>query len=223
MIWPFSQPKEPTVAAYLASKPSQRREAKEIRELPIVLLDAETTGFKIGVDRLLTLGIIRVQAQQILVESARSWTVYQEKPILNEAVKVHGILPSDTNNGRPEKEVMLEFLSELQDAIIVGHHIGFDTAVLNEASKRHFRISIKNRVVDTAHLAMQELTAFKRTGYVNQRPPTLEELCTHLKMPILERHTALGDAYTTGLLFLNLCARISRRLGRPVQLRDLPR
>ncbi|MDQ8181029.1 3'-5' exonuclease [Pelagicoccus sp. SDUM812005] len=222
MIWPFSRPKDPVALRYLSCKPDQRREKREIRELPIVVLDAETTGFRVGFDRLLTLGLLKIEKLQIAIDSARSWTIYRETSVINEAVQVHGILPSESRNGIPEREVLAEFFEELQDAIIVGHHINFDIAMLSEASKRHFRIPLKNRVVDTGHLAMQELATFKRTGYPNQRPPSLDELCLHLNIPSLERHTALGDAYTTGLLFLNLCARLSRRLDRPVQLGDLP-
>jgi DNA polymerase-3 subunit epsilon len=94
--------------------------------------------------------------------------------------------------------------------------------MLNAALKRHFHISLRNPVLDTARLAMSAVEAFARTGYPGQREPTLDEVCVQCGISPLDRHTAEGDTFTTATLFLALCARRQRQLGRPLRANDLP-
>ena len=184
-----------------------------MRAALVVVLDA---------DRVLSLASIEVARREIRVATARSWLIYQSEAPVNEATKVHGILPSDTALGLPEKEVVAEFLALLGGHLVVGHHIKFDAGMLDRAMRRHFNVRMKSRILDTALLAMQELSAFHRTGYRNQRPPSLEDVCATLNIPMMERHTAAGDTFTTAVVFLTLCAKLRKRLGRPVRFEDLP-
>ncbi|MDQ8202868.1 3'-5' exonuclease [Pelagicoccus sp. SDUM812003] len=222
MIWPFSQDTDPVASAYRQACKQRPEKDIDVADLTVVALDAETTGFKIGVDRLLSLATIEIRQREVHVASARNWLIYQKDAPINEAIEVHGILPSDTAEGRPEKEVIGELLGLIGNSVIIGHHIRFDMEMLNEAARRHFKVKLKNRVIDTASLAQQELPAFHRTGYANQPPPKLEEVCSNLGLDMIDRHTALGDTFTTALIFLTLCARIRQRLGRPVRFADLP-
>lgn len=222
MNLPFFTKLEPVAASYKAAGKTKLPKHLDVADLTIIALDAETTGFQIGIDRILSLAAIEIRNRQVHVSSAKHWLVYQAKAPVNEAMEVHGILPSETAEGRPEKEVLAELLPMLGNKLIVGHHIAFDVAVLNEAAKRHYRVRLKNRVLDTALLARQEINAFHKTGYANQPPPKLEEVCTALGIEMMDRHTASGDTFTTALVFLTLCARIRRRLGRPVRFSDLP-
>ncbi|MGH8021321.1 MAG: hypothetical protein ACREIA_24175 [Opitutaceae bacterium] len=83
------------------------------------------------------------------------------------------------------------------------------------------RTGLRNPLVDTARLAMAELEAFRKTAYPGQRPPSLDEVCSSLGLPMHDRHTASGDTFTTAQVFLLLAARARRRLGRPLRLKDL--
>jgi len=223
MRWYRSKvPKDPVAEAYLNENRQRPKPDVRISDNTIVVLDAETTGLDIETDRLLSLATVEICHDEIQINSMREWLIYQPNAKWNKAVEVHGILPSETAQGRPESEVLREVLPLFKNHLIVGHHIAFDAAMLNRAAKRHLDIELKNRVIDTAQLAMQELSAFRRTGYPNQRPPSLDEVCVQLGVETMDRHTAYGDAFTTAEVFLVLCARMRQRLGRSIQLRDLP-
>lgn len=222
MIWPFKKNLEPVANRYLASCRSHPAKGLDVADMTVLVIDAETTGFSLDNDRLLSLATIEVTHREIHVASARNSIIYQDKAPVNEAMKVHGILPSDTASGRPEKEVLGEFLEQLGSRLIVGHHIKFDAGMLNAACKRHYKVRLKSRILDTAMMAMKVLPAFHKTGYANQRPPSLEDVCTTLNLPMMDRHTALGDTFTTAAVFLALCARLRKRLNRPVRFEDLP-
>ncbi len=212
----------PLIAAYQDSIQAKIPLRTSIEELRFLVIDAEATGFKLGKDRLLSLAASEVSGGQLHLARSWSWMVYQPSVALNEAMMVHGILPSETAAGLPEAKVLEEFIPHLHNTIIVGHHIGFDAALLDEALQRHFQTRLLNPLLDTALMAMDELEAFRRTGYANQRPPSLDEVCSHLGIETFERHTAEGDTFTTAELFLLLCARLRRRIGQPLKAQDLP-
>ena len=94
--------------------------------------------------------------------------------------------------------------------------------MIGAAVRRHFQFRFHTQFVDTGYIAMGQIDAFRQTGYANQQPPTLDELCVNLGVEMVDRHTASGDAYTTAEVFLFFCARMRQRLGRPLLLGDLP-
>ena len=221
MNW-FRRHRDPLAQAYRDATPRRPARRQAWMELTFLVLDAETTGFKVGQDRMLSLATMPIRHGDLHVGEAADWVVFQSSAPVNAASSVHGILPSETVAGTAERAVLAALLPRLHGAVVVGHHIGFDAAILDEALRRHFGTGLRNPLLDTAALAMATLDAFARTAYPGQRPPTLEELCSHCGITPLDRHTAAGDAFTTAELFLLLCARLRRRLDRPLQARDLP-
>ncbi len=222
MIWPFRISHEnPVVRQYLAG--TRRRWASDtpLGSLPLVAIDLETSGFRVGMDLILSVGTVAFTPEGIQVSKISNWIVRHGHPPINEATAIHGILPSQSEAGEPEAEILTSLLPILEDAILVGHHVAFDVAMLDNSLRRAFGIRLLNRNIDTAHLAMATLDAFHQSGYSNQRPPTLDEVCTKLGVPMMERHTAAGDAFTTAELFLVLCAKLRQRLGRELTLGDV--
>jgi DNA polymerase III subunit epsilon len=219
--WFQRKPVPAFVAAYRAKTPGKLNRKAAIEDLTFIALDAETSGFDPAKDHLLSIGIIPIRAGRLEVSARRSWLVQQAATPNNEAVKIHGIAPGESAGGTPEVEVLTELLPLLSGAVIVGHHIGFDAAIIGAALRRHFGVRLRNRLIDTAMVAMRHVDAFHRTGYANQRPPGLDEICQHAGLPVVGRHTASGDAFTTGQLFLWLCSRQRVRAGRPLLAGDV--
>jgi DNA polymerase-3 subunit epsilon len=212
----------PFARAYCEGTEKRVARKTPVDELNFVVLDAETTGFDPVKNRILSLATLPVRAGVLQVSGLRSWLVFQPAAPLTEAVQVHGILPADTKSGEPEPVMLEQVLPMLTGAVLVGHHLGFDVAMLNAALHRHFKLRLRNPLLDTAHLAMHALDAFRKTGYAGQRVPSLDEVCLHCDVTPVERHTAPGDTFTTAELLLVLCARYERQLGRPLVAGDLP-
>jgi len=222
-LWPFStRHADPALRAYAEATPRRPRLRTALTEVRFVVLDAETTGFDVARDRMLSLAALPVHGSKVALNALRSWTIRQAATAVTAAVAVHGILPNETAQGTGEREVLAELLPMLHGAVLVGHHVRFDAGMLHAALQRHFGAGLRNPLVDTAHLAMGTLEAFRKTGYVNQRPPTLEEVCAHCEIEPVERHTAAGDTFTTAEVFLLLLARLRRMVpNRPLRLGDL--
>ena len=228
MISFFRKPGNEVCQQYLTEtrrKLPRKTPAKTIR---FVALDTETSGLLPNKDRILSIALFNITDGQIDVASSRKWIVFQPDTGATSATAIHGILPCETREGTAEKEVLKELLPLLSGAILVGHHIRFDAAILNNALLRHLKIRMHNPLIDTAILAMNTLIPFHRSGYANQHPPSLEDVCAHLNLPVIARHTAEGDAFLSAEIFVMLCGRIRKRLSRrrihprDLQLRDLP-
>jgi len=220
--WWRRTPVDPVVAAYVEATPRRIADKTPLADPRFVALDAETTGCDPTKDRMLSLALIEVQAGRIQIAKSAAWVIFQQAAPMTQAVSVHGILPAETKAGLPEVEVLRELLPHLSGAILVGHHVNFDAAMLTSALQRNFRTSLQNPLLDTAKLAMETLDAFAKTGYLGQRAPSSDEVCAQSGIAPVERHTAEGDAFTTAMVFISLCARLQRRLERPLRAADLP-
>lgn len=223
MIPFFRKPANPVCQHYRAATKTRRAGKTPFLEVRFVALDIETSGFKVGQDRILSVALFEILNGQIDVGRHRKWIVFQPGAMPNASTAIHGILPCETRAGQSEANVLAELLPLLAGAVVVGHHVGFDAAMLNEAMMRNLKIKFINPVCDTAYMAMREMIPFHRTGYGNQRPPSLDEVCAQLDLPVVARHTAEGDAFVAAEVFLLLCGKIRRRRAkRPLHLRDLP-
>ncbi|GAB5559519.1 MAG: hypothetical protein SynsKO_11660 [Synoicihabitans sp.] len=223
MIFNFGKraPNSAEAKHYLALTTRKPSRKAALAESPIVALDAETSGLDAANDHILSIGIVPLRGDRIEIAGRRTWLVKQSDSPNNEAVKIHGIAPGESAQGEEEADVMRELLEVLAGKIVVGHHIGFDARVLGIAMRRHFGVKFRNPLIDTGIMAMRHLDAFHKSGYANQRPPTLEELCSHARLPITGRHTASGDAFTTAQVFLWLCGRMRIRFKRELVAGDL--
>jgi DNA polymerase-3 subunit epsilon len=223
MSWFFTRKKrEPFIEAYNEATPKTLGGKTPISEIRFVALDAETTGFDIAKDRMLSLALVEVKEGRLELRSSVKWLIYQSPSAMTSAVSVHGILPAETATGRQEAKVMRDLLPLIQGAVLVGHHVAFDTAMITAALKRHYGVSVRNPLLDTANLAMTAVDAFAKTGYQGQRAPSLDEVCAQCGIMPIERHTAEGDAFTTAMLFLTLCVRLQKNFGRPLRAGDMP-
>ncbi|NJC27406.1 3'-5' exonuclease [Neolewinella antarctica] len=187
----------------------------------ICVVDAETTGLDVKKDRLLSLAGLPVTDRTIFVR--QQFEAYLPTPpdqLDHRAVAIHGIIP---NSGRyvydSEAELLRRFVKFIgADGIIVGHHIGFDVEIINRALIRAGAGPLRNRVIDTGQLAQRVQPA----GYWT--PPEtfgLDSLARRYNIPLSDRHTALGDAYITAVLWLKLTGRLGDRVGRALLVEDL--
>jgi DNA polymerase-3 subunit epsilon len=117
------------------------------------------------------------------------------------AVTVHGITQQQSMGGIDEPEALLRFLDYLGDAVIIGHHIGFDITVMSRAVERNFGFALKNRSIDTMAIALllhQDGVLDDPGGF------SLDDLLSLFGIAPHDRHTAAGDAYLTAQVLQRL-------------------
>lgn len=162
-----------------------------------VVFDCETTGLDYKSDRILSIGAVSIQHNEIIVNDYLE--VFLQQDIFKaETVPIHGILREGKEEKIVEAEAVIRFLEFVKDATLVGHHVDFDIEMINQCLDRLDVGKLKNQSMDTDIM-------YQKLKYLPYEEHTsLDELCTIYKIKKSDRHTASGDAFITALLFLKL-------------------
>jgi DNA polymerase-3 subunit epsilon len=174
-------------------------DAKVDKNMPqrFVVFDTETTGLDVRRDVILSIGAVAIYGNSIVVKDYLE--IFLDQNVFKtESVPIHGILKEGKEEKQTERDAVSQFLDYIKDAILVGHHVRFDIKMINTALQRMGLGKLKNRSMDT------DLMYQKFKGLQAEQRVSLDELCRVFKVPKSDRHTAVGDAFITALVFLRL-------------------
>lgn len=195
------------------SKLFTTRAKKTLETTRFVVFDTETTGLNLNEDRILSIGAISLMGNTIDV--AHSFEVYIKQELFNaETVEIHGILKSGNIKKIEEQKAIIKFLDYIKNSVLVAHHTAFDVTMFNQCLKRMGLPKLKNKTLDTGHL-------FKKTNKCKNidKHYSLDDLTDIFNIKKHDRHTASGDAYITGLLFLKIISTLKNE--RDISLNSL--
>ena len=190
----------------------KQKNPDDLNTTRFVVFDTETTGLNPTTDRILSIGAIAIQGN--VLDVSDSFEMYLKQDTFNaDTVEIHGILKEGSITKYDEKEAIIQFLNYIKDAVLVAHHAAFDIAMINESLNRLDLPKLKNKSLDTG-------TLFKKTSlHKTEKHYALDELSDIFKIKKHDRHTASGDAYITGLIFLKIISNL--KSIRNITLKDL--
>ena len=172
--------------------------------LDAVVIDSETTGLDPAKARIVDLAAVRLAGGKLDVSASFQGLVQPSEPIPPAATAIHGIDDAAVAAAPPFAEIWREWQSYIGDAVVVGHAIGFDLAVLK-------------RECDLAGLPWRRPRSLctqllGRVVAPNLAGHSLEQLGAWLGIgDPAGRHSALGDAAYTAKIFLALLPRLRER------------
>lgn len=185
--------------------------SKKIEDTRFVIFDTETTGLDISLDRILSIGAVRVINNTIDV--AESFEIYlKQDKFKATSVEIHGILREGSLSKISEEKAIELFVNYIGNSVLIAHHAAFDINMINIALKRMNLPKLKNKSIDTGILYKK--LAGKKDLHFN-----LDVLCKEFNIPKHDRHTASGDAYITALLFLKIISKLKKE--RTIHYSDL--
>ncbi len=173
-----------------------------------VVFDTETTGLDSKRHQLLSIGAVKIIAGAIAGNQYLERYFHVSEQYEYPSVLIHGILK--TTGETKTIEGIRDFLQFAGTSVLVGHHVGFDTAMINAVLKKTIGKTLKNKMIDTAHLA-NRITVLENYSYLKPEVESLDALCAQYNIVMHDRHTAAGDAFLTAILFLKLTARLKKR------------
>lgn len=190
-----------THSTYHESQLVKSRGSTPLEILPFTVLDTETTGFDVKEDSIISIGVVRIENEEIIIKKSHEWNFNFDSGIDKEHISIHQITPN--HQQLSAKEQLSEFLDFIGNSILVGHNVSFDISMLNEAVKQHFGFRLLNATLDTAKLAIR---LDHGTGERNYKANEygLDALCKRFNILPHDRHHAAGDAFITALLLLKL-------------------
>ena len=164
--------------------------------LDAIVLDTETTGLDTRRARIVQIGAVRIATGRVCENESFVTLVNPGEPIPAVATGIHGI--GDTHvAGAPRFAEAYASLREFAgDAMLIGHAIAFDVAILSAECTRAGIAFIPPPTLDTALLA----------EIANPGLPAndIEAIAAWLGIQVVGRHTASGDALTTARIFMEL-------------------
>ncbi|MBW2177985.1 MAG: hypothetical protein JRH03_13745 [Deltaproteobacteria bacterium] len=166
-----------------------------LADLPFTVFDTETTGLNPGVDRIISIGAVRIVKLRMLKEERFDALVNPERDIPAETTKIHGI-KTDMVRFKPGIDKVLPMFHQfVTDTILVAHNAAFDMRML-QTCEAQTGIKFINPVLDT--LLLSDVI------HPEHKSHNLSDIAGRLGVEVLGRHTAIGDATTTAILFLKM-------------------
>jgi DNA polymerase-3 subunit epsilon len=174
----------------------------DLRALAFTVLDTETTGLDPrGGDAIVSVGAVRVDRSRVREDDVLDRLVDPARPIPAVATAVHGIT-DDMVAGRSSLATVLVDLSRFsEDTVLVGHDIAFDLAFLRPAEAAA-GVALPGRVLDILLLSAVLHPAEGENH-------SLDALARRYGVPVIGRHTALGDALVTAEILVHMISQLA--------------
>ncbi|MGM0913208.1 MAG: 3'-5' exonuclease [Pseudomonadota bacterium] len=167
----------------------------------MVVIDTETTGLDTRSAELVSIAAVRVRGDRILTSESLDLRLRRPDTLTGDSIRIHGLRGVDLDNGESIDAALARLVDFVGNRPLVGWHLGFDLAILNRELRPRFGFELPNATVDVAQLWRRRL--WRRHPEVDSLP-RFEAVAERLGVPVMGRHTALGDAVTTALMFLRL-------------------
>jgi DNA polymerase III subunit epsilon len=176
---------------------------RRLADLAYTVFDTETTGLDPAAgDEIISVGAVRIVNGRLLQGETFDTLVDPQRSLSESSVAVHGIT-ADLLQGHPTIErVLPRFHRFVEDTVLVGHNAAFDMRFL-QLKEAQTGIRFDQPLLDTLLLSAIVHPAQDSHG--------LEETAARLGVPVIGRHTALGDALVTANVFLRLLPLLAAR------------
>jgi DNA polymerase-3 subunit epsilon len=174
-----------------------------LEEATFVVTDTETTGTRVGEDRLIEIGAVKVRGGEI-VGTFQS-LIDPQRHVPRRITRITGLSTASVFGEPPAKAVLPGFLDFLGDGVLVAHNLPFDLRFLQSELDRAGLPPIENDAVCTLRLARRLLPSLPSRG--------LTALAAHFGIANNARHRALGDAEATAEVLGHFLERLQSGFG----------
>ena len=201
-ILPPSRPEFYDFNLFNQSGQTKELDNRKLTELSYTIFDTETTGLDPrGGDQIISIGAVRIINGRLLRDELFDQLIDPKRSLPLESIKIHGIQP-EMLKGQPSIEQALPLFHRfVGDCILVAHNAAFDMRML-QINEANTGIKFINPVLDTMLLSAVIHPA--------QESHDIEAIAKRLGINIMGRHTALGDAVTTGEMFLKIISLLGK-------------
>ena len=172
----------------------------EKRTPRFVVLSTETTGLNPDKDVILSFGAVAVLNNSIVISDCFEVILLQYKFLHDNGLSNEFIVESKQPK-LGEREAIQAFIEYIGNAVLVGHRIHFDVAMINEALEKLDCGRLKNEALDIEIMHRKLLD-------ITDKQFSIDELSKIYKIAKSDRYSSSEDAYSIALLFLKLKAKL---------------
>jgi DNA polymerase-3 subunit epsilon len=200
----------------LAGQGSRRQQVRTERDTlaqpfalaRFVTLDLETTGPRMLVDTVISIGAVAVVERSIRHADAFERVLRQEQSSAHDNILIHQIGGQAQAAGGDPATALLDCLDFLGASVAVAYRAEFDTTVLTRELDARLGLPLRTRFIDLAVV----LPAL----FPDRKNVTLDDWILDFGLPPIGRHHAIADAYASAQLWLLALEQASRAGMRTV-------
>lgn len=163
-----------------------------LRSLTFCVIDLETTGGNPETERIIEIGMVKVEDRKITEE--RSFLINPQKDIPDFVQKLTGIKKADVEHSPKIEEVIDEILQFIGGSILVAHNTSFDIPFLNGVLRKMKRPLLENKVICTNIMTKYMIPDIMSSN--------LNYMSQIFGIQHSQAHRAIEDARATGRLLL---------------------
>jgi DNA polymerase III epsilon subunit-like protein len=182
--------------------PDDRWVNRPLHATRFVVLDLETTGLDHRRDAIVQIAMVGIENLKIDAEPLLYTLVAPHRPIPAAATQVHGIADSDVRDAPPFESLLPHIVDAWRNAVVIGHHVRFDLAILSAQARRHGHAMALPSHLDTWAMAS---ACDRRLMHTD-----ITDIARRFGVDpgAFRRHDAMGDATLAAELFVRLAERL---------------
>ena len=169
-------------------------------QIPILAVDFETTGLDAVKDKLLSVGCVELNHNQIKLSTRYHQIIQSTGSLKADNVTIHQITDDQKDQGQPLAEVIGQLLKRLTGKVMLVHFARIERQFLQQACLELYGMAPPLPIIDTLMVAKKRLD--KRDVAYDPSALRLAALRATYKLPEHYAHNALNDAIATAELLL---------------------
>lgn len=176
----------------------------DLGDLDYVVFDTETTGMALSQgDKAISISAVRIRRGRIQNADIFHTLINPGRSIPRESIQFHHIEDHMVADAPSISQVYPQFVDFIGDSVLVAHNAAFDKKCLELAAAESGLPMIDNPILDTLTLSYG----------INEGVDghSLDAIAERMGITIEGRHTSMGDARATALIFLGLISLLPKR------------
>ena len=167
----------------------------------LVSLDCETTSLDVKQGEIVSIGAVKVKGNKVLASERLDLKLKPPKSLNGDSIKIHKIRESDLVEGIDLEDALEQVIEFVGNRPILGYYVNYDIRMLDKYIRPQFGFGLPNKAVELSHVYHDIIKWKSIGGNVDLRFDTISK---QLDIPMIERHTAIGDALTVALMYVRL-------------------
>lgn len=167
----------------------------------VVSLDCETTGLDVKNADIISIGAVKVKGKKVLTSERLDIKLKPPKTLTGDSIKIHKIRAADLVDGIALEDALEQVLAFVGNRPILGYYVNYDIRMLDKFIRPKYGFGLPCKAIELSHVYHDIIKWRMVGGNVDLRFDTISK---KLDIPMLERHTALGDAITVALMYVRL-------------------
>jgi DNA polymerase-3 subunit epsilon len=193
-------------------------------DLPVAVIDFETTGFDAELDRVVEVGVVCFRRGE--VTNRVNWLINPGMAIPEGAVSVHGITDAMVADAPAFGQIAEELWHVLIGHLPVAYNATFDRKFMHaEMARSGFKApapspgSALPPAVD-GQVTWVDPLVWVRELMAEEKSKRLGDICERLGIPLSDAHRAWADAEATGRVLFTLSERMPRGYAELIRIQD---